>query len=58
MSIKTRSTSLSTDHVTAALEGYMRSMSMIDDNEIIVGVKKSPRSTNFEVIVESDNNED
>lgn len=40
-------------HVLQALEGYLKSMSMIDDDAIVVSVKRN-RDGSFEIEVEND----
>lgn len=42
---------LSEHHVLAALEGYMKSLSMIDDNDIVTAVRRN-RDNTFEIEVE------
>lgn len=42
---------LSEEHVLAALEGYMKSLSMIDDDDVVVSVKRN-RDNTFEIEVE------
>jgi hypothetical protein len=42
---------LSEEHVLAALEGYMKSLSMIDDDAVVVSVKRN-RDNTFEIEVE------
>lgn len=41
-------------HVLQALEGYLKSMSMIDDDAIVVAVKRN-RDNTFEIEVEEEN---
>ena len=43
---------ISTAHVIAALEGYMLSLSMIDDDDIIIDIKPDRRTGEFIVEVE------
>jgi len=45
---------LSEDHVLSALEGYLKSMSMIDDDDVVISVKRN-RDNTFEIEVEHTN---
>lgn len=44
---------ISEHHVLAALEGYLKSMSMIDDDAVVVSVRRN-RDNSYEVEVEFD----
>lgn len=39
------------EHVKAALDGYLKAMSMINDNDIVVTVKRN-RNNDYEIEIE------
>lgn len=45
---------ISEEHVLNALEGYLKAMSILDDNDLIIDIKRT-RSNDYEIHVEKEN---
>lgn len=50
--MKTKQISLSFDHMCAAVEGYLKALSMLNDDKEVISVKQDQKTGSFYIEVE------